>query len=157
MALPQPKFEPLAPRRRHSSTRTTTPRKIVRQRALVIEIGSRIERMPGWLRYVNYAKTALAGVASLATAAALFTYVDVVQTQQLWEHEYNRLEQLRDDERVLKIHGEGVDNAMRETAVSREMVPVTPERVIHVEADPSRSTLRPASVPETPTEFPAGY
>lgn len=157
MALPQPTFEPLPPRPRRSSNRTSTPRTIVRQRAQVIEIGSRIERMPSWLQYINYAKTALAGVASLATAAALFTYVDVVQTQEQWEHEYNRLEQLRDDERVLKIHGEGVDNAMRETAVRREMVPVTPERVIYVEATPARSTLRPASVPESPKDFPAGY
>ncbi|MGK7910018.1 MAG: hypothetical protein AB4050_00835 [Synechococcus sp.] len=159
MALPQPKFEPVVPRRRRSSRRTAPSQPPVRQRAQVIEIGigSRNEAMPGWLRYINYAKTALAGVASLATAAALFTYVDVVQTRQIWDSEYNRLEQLRDDERVLQIHGEGVDNAMRETARSREMVPVTPERVVHVEAAPSRSLLRPAPPPETPRQFPAGY
>ena len=157
MALPQPKFEPVVPRRRRSSRRTTPLQPPVRQRAQVIEIGARTESLPEWLRYISYAKTALAGVASLATAAALFTYVDVVQTRQLWRHEYNRLEQLRDDERVLQIHGEGIDNAMRETAVNREMVPITPERVIHVEAAPSRSLLRPAPLPETPTQFPAGY
>ncbi|MEL7475443.1 MAG: hypothetical protein AAF268_09265 [Cyanobacteria bacterium P01_A01_bin.3] len=157
MALPQPKFEPEAPRRRRSPRRTAPSQPVVRQRAQVIEIGSRLEQIPEWLCYVNYAKTALAGVASLATAAALFTYVDVVQTRQIWETEYNRLEQLRDDERDLKIYGEGVDNAMRETAINRDMVPVTPERVIHVEATPLRSTLRPATPPETPTQFPAGY
>ena len=157
MALPQPKFEPLAPRRRRSSRRASTAQSAVRQRAQILQLGSRAENMPGWLRYIHHTKTALAGVASLATAASLFTYVDVVQTRQVWQSEYNRLEQLRDDERDLKIYGEGVDNAMRETAINREMVPVTPERVIHVEATPSRSTLRPATPPATPTQFPAGY
>ncbi|MEM9567422.1 MAG: hypothetical protein AAF974_03870 [Cyanobacteria bacterium P01_E01_bin.34] len=157
MALPQPKFEPLVPRRRRSTRRTSPFQPVVRQRAQIIEIGSRPERTPEWLRYVNYAKTVLAGVASLATTAALFTYVDVVQTRQVWKNEYNRLEQLRDDERDLKIYGEGVDNAMRETAINRDMVPVTPERVIHVEATPSRSTLRPVIPPAAPTQFPAGY
>ena len=157
MALPLPQYEPQAPRprRRRSPRRSSVPAE--RQRAQVIEFSPRVVRSPAWLRQLKAAKNALAAVAFLATASTLAMYVQVVNTQQNWEEQYSHLKQLRQDERELKIYGEGIDNSLRDRALNGDMVPVTTERIINVEAQPYPPLGQSPSPQTLPIEFPAGY
>ena len=157
MALPQPQFQPHAPRprRRRSSRRASVPSE--RQQAQVIEFSPRAARSPAWLRHLRAAKNALAAFAFLATAGSLALYVQVVNNQQDWADQYSRLKQLSQDERQLKIYGEGIDNSLRERALNSDMVPATTDRIINVDSQSSASLRQPPPPPAVPIEFPAGY
>lgn len=157
MALPLRQFEPQAPpRRQRRSPRRSGVRPDI-QKAQVVEFSPRVVRSPRWLRNLKLAKNVLVAVAFLATAGSLALYVQVVNNQQEWVEQYSRLNRLRQDERELKIHGEGIDNSLRDRALNGEMVPVTTERIINVDTKPMPSSGQPTFPQAFPEEFPTGY
>ena len=84
-------------------------------------------------------------------------YVQVVNNQQEWAAQYSRLKQLSQDERQLKIYGEGIDNSLRDRALNSDMVPVTTDRIINIDTQADSSLQQPPPPPTLPIEFPAGY
>ena len=148
MALPQPQFQPQAPRPRRSRSARRAPVPSERQLAQVVEFSPRVTRSPAWLRHVRAAKNVLAAFAFLATAGSLALYVQVVNNQQEWAAQYSRLKQLSQDERQLKIYGEGIDNSLRDRALNSDMVPVTTDRIINIDTQAHSSLQQPPPPPD---------
>ena len=158
MALPLPKYEPQAPhRRRHRRASRSTQTPLTVQPAQVLDFAPRPTRSPAWLRGLKLVKTVVAGAALLATVGSLVVYVDAVKSQQEWRDLYSRMAKLRREEPDLKIIAESFDNSFREQAQRENMVPVTPDRIIHLPSSSTNSSIEFHPEPEEPIEFPAGY
>ena len=162
MALPQPIYEPEAPRRRRRSSRCTsrslsTATPISVQPARVLEFAPRPTRMPAWFQGLKLAKTVVAGAALVATVGALVVYVDAVKSQQEWRETYSRMEKLRREEPDLKIIAESFDRSFREQAQRENMVPLTHDRIVNLSSSSTSSRIEFREEPEAPINFPAGY
>jgi hypothetical protein len=116
--------------------------------------------LPSWLRsLLKIQKTSL-GLAVVLATATVGAYGWSVYSQQLWGKEYNRLKQLRHQERQLTASSEMLkhDIAKHVNASQLGLVPQSAEQVVFLKSAPER---KPAPTRETapaqPPAAPLGY
>ncbi|WP_017324604.1 hypothetical protein [Synechococcus sp. PCC 7336] len=157
MALPQSQFEPhLQSVPTSGSSRRVSPRRAP-QPAEVIELIPAREPHPLWLKGVEVFRAATFAIAAVSTAATLGVYVQTVRTQEMFGGQYSNLQQLRRDERQHLVNSEGMANALRETATTIDMVPLSPERMLQIDAAPPRPLRDLSEGDREAVHFPGGY
>lgn len=124
----------------------------------VVERLPRQSGLPLWLRSLIGLQRSSTIVAFALAGAALGVYGWTVYSQQLWGKEYQRLENLRRDERQLMATGSTLKSqiAQQVNPASPDLIPRTPQNVIFLKPAPLRQPPAPPQKPVDPAPAPAG-
>lgn len=118
-----------------------------------------------WLQWLIISQRYTSAIAFILIGGTLSSYAAIVYSQQLWNHEYQKLQSLQRTERELTTAEELRKNQLAETASTENqgLKPPTPEDNFFLEAAPERpATKNPrTSVKSAPTPTnhptPLGY
>lgn len=96
----------------------------------------------------------------VATGMAVSIYLMTAQTQQRWSQQYATLDRLQQFERQSLLNNEGVSRSLRDSAASRNMVPLDAGRIVQLPAllpQSQESRMHFQIDPELFSRFPVGY
>jgi hypothetical protein len=91
---------------------------------------------------------------------AVSIYLMTAQTQQRWSQQYATLDRLQQFERQSLLNNEGVSRSLRDSAASRNMVPLDAGRIVQLPAllpQSQESRMHFQIDPELFSRFPVGY
>lgn len=118
------------------------------------------ETPPQWLRsLVKLQQVSLIATFTLS-GVVLATYGWTVYAQQLWSKEYQKLEELRRNERQLSANGEVLKHQIANQAnrPNTTLVPRTPDNMIFLQPAPTRDVAPTnAPAPQASPIAPLGY
>lgn len=116
--------------------------------------------LPAWIRSLLKIQKTSVGLAVVLATATVGVYGWSVYSQQLWGKEYNRLQQLRHQERQLTASSEMLKHDIAKHVNAKELglVPQSAEQTIFLKPAPERKpAAQRETAPAAPPAAPLGY
>jgi hypothetical protein len=116
--------------------------------------------LPAWMRSLLKIQKTSVGLAVVLATATVGVYGWSVYSQQLWGKEYNRLQQLRHQERQLTASSEMLKHDIAKHVNAKELglVPQSAEQTIFLKPAPERKPApQRETAPPAPPAPPLGY
>jgi hypothetical protein len=118
------------------------------------------DQTPKWLRSLLFAERFSIAITFILAGSALMVYGWTVYAQQLWGKEYQKLDQLRRDERQITTSKEVLKDQIAKQAnrPGSTLAPQTPNSMIFLKPAPNRPDAKaPSSTPQASPVAPLGY